>query len=86
MAAAAAIRKAGGTDSEKLVEAMKDLSVGTPFGPVVFRALDHQSTMGAFVGRTGVKDGKGVMTSWTYSDGAKFLPPDAEVRKLRPPD
>jgi len=84
MAAAAAIRKAGSTDSEKLVEAMKGLKVDTPFGPIVFRGIDHQSTMGAFVGRTGLKDGKGVMTSWRYSDGANFLPPDAEVRKLRP--
>ena len=84
MAAAAAIRKAGSTDSEKLVEAMKGLKVDTPFGPIVFRGIDHQSTMGAFVGRTGLKDGKGVMTSWRYADGAKFLPPDAEVRKLRP--
>ena len=84
LAAAAAIRRAGGTDSEKLVEAMKDLKMDTPFGSIVFRALDHQSTLGAYVGRTGVKDGKGVMTSWRYADGAKFLPPDAEVRKRRP--
>jgi branched-chain amino acid transport system substrate-binding protein len=84
MSAAAAIGKAGSLDSEKLVEAMKGLRVGTPFGDIAFRALDHQSTMGAYVGRTGLKDGKGVMTSWTYSDGAKFLPSDAEVRKLRP--
>jgi branched-chain amino acid transport system substrate-binding protein len=84
LAAAAAMKKAGSTDSEKLVEAMKDLKVDTPFGPIVFRALDHQSTLGAYVGRTGVKDGKGVMTSWRYADGAKFLPTDAEVRKLRP--
>src|SRR5882672_3851088 len=84
MSAAAAIAKAGSLDSEKLVEAMKDLRVGTPFGNIVFHALDHQSTLGAYVGRTGQRDGKGVMTSWTYSDGAGFLPPDAEVRKLRP--
>jgi branched-chain amino acid transport system substrate-binding protein len=84
ISAAAAIARAGSLDSEKLVEAMKDLRVGTPFGNIVFRALDHQSTLGAYVGRTGIKDGKGVMTSWTYSDGARFLPPDAEVRKLRP--
>jgi branched-chain amino acid transport system substrate-binding protein len=84
MTAAAAIGRAGSLDTEKLVEAMKNLRVGTPFGVIVFRALDHQSTLGSFVGRTGLKDGKGVMTSWTYSDGARFLPPDAEVRKLRP--
>jgi branched-chain amino acid transport system substrate-binding protein len=86
MSAVAAIRKAGSTDSEKLVSAMKGLRVDTPFGPISYRALDHQSTMGAYVGRTSRKDGKGVMTSWSYADGAKFLPPDADVRKLRPPE
>ena len=86
MTAAAAIRKAGSTDSEKLVEAMKGLRVDTPFGAVVFRAIDHQSTMGAFVGRTGVKDGKGVMTSWKYANGADYMPTDAEVKRLRPPE
>src|SRR3954469_8419329 len=59
--AAAAIAKAGGTDSEKLVEAMKGLAVDTPFGRITYRALDHQSTMGAYVGRLALKDGKGVM-------------------------
>jgi branched-chain amino acid transport system substrate-binding protein len=84
LTAVAAMKKAGSLDSEKLVAAMKGLEVDTPFGRIVFRALDHQSTMGAYVGRTGQKDGKGVMTSWRYADGAKFLPPDAEVKKLRP--
>jgi branched-chain amino acid transport system substrate-binding protein len=82
--AAAAIAKAGGTDAEKLVEAMKGLQVDTPFGRITYRAIDHQSTMGAFVGRLAVKDGKGVMTSFRYVDGAKVQPSDAEVRKLRP--
>jgi branched-chain amino acid transport system substrate-binding protein len=84
MTAAAAMRKAGSLDSEKLVAAMKGLEVDTPFGRITYRPLDHQSTMGAYVGRTGLRDGKGVMTSWRYVDGAKFLPPDAEIRKLRP--
>jgi len=82
--AAAAIAKAGSTDSARLVAAMADLPVDTPFGTVVFRALDHQSTMGAYVGRTAVKDGKGIMVDWRYADGKDFLPPDELVRKLRP--
>jgi branched-chain amino acid transport system substrate-binding protein len=86
MTAVAAMKRAGSLDSEKLVEAMKDLSVDTPFGKIKYRALDHQSTMGAYVGRIGMKDGKGVMTSWTYADGAKFLPADAEIMKMRPAD
>ena len=31
-----------------------------------------------------MKDGKGVMQDWRYADGAAYLPPDNEVRKLRP--
>ena len=55
----------------------------TPFGPITYRAQDNQSTMGAFVGVTGVKDGKGVMTSYRYVDGASVQPSDSEVKKLR---
>ncbi|MEO8847083.1 MAG: ABC transporter substrate-binding protein [Casimicrobiaceae bacterium] len=80
--AAAAIARAGSTDSAKLVAAMRGLDVQTPFGRIHFRALDHQSTMGAYVGRTAVKDGKGVMVDWHYADGKDFLPDDATVRKL----
>ena len=83
MTAVAAMKKAGSLDTEKLIAAMKGLQVDTPFGKIVYRPLDHQSTMGAYVGRIGLKDGKGVMTSWTYVDGAKSLPSDAEVKKLR---
>ena len=83
-AAAAAIRKAGSTDTDKLVAAMQGLTFDSPFGKVTFRALDHQSTMGAYVGRTAVKDGKGVMVDWRYADGASYLPSDETVKRLRP--
>ena len=83
-AAAAAIRKAGSTDTEKLVAAMSGLAVETPFGPVSFRGLDHQSTMGAYIGRTAVKDGKGVMVEWRYANGRDYLPSDDTVKRLRP--
>ncbi len=86
MTAVAAMKKAGSLDTEKLIAAMKGLQVDTPFGKIVYRPLDHQSTMGAYVGRIGLKDGKGVMTSWTYVDGAKSLPSDDEIKKLRLPD
>ena len=84
--AAAALQRAGSTDSDKLVAAMQDLRVDTPFGAVTYRALDHQSTMGAYVGRTDVRDGKGVMVDWRYADGKDYLPPDDVVRRLRPAD
>jgi branched-chain amino acid transport system substrate-binding protein len=82
--AAAAIARAGSTETPKLVAAMLDLHVDIPFGPIVYRALDHQSTMGAYVGRTAVKDGKGIMVDWHYADGKDYLPSDAVVKKLRP--
>jgi len=86
MSAVAAMNKAGSVDSEKLVVAMKGLQVDTPLGKVTYRALDHQATMGAYVGRTALKGGKGVMVDFSYADGAKYLPSDAEVRKMRPAD
>ncbi len=82
--AAAAIKKAGTLDTEKLVAAMKGLTHSTPLGNITYRPQDHQSTMGAYVGKIGLKDGKGVMTNWYYADGAKFLPSDADVAKMRP--
>jgi len=82
-AAAAAVKKANSVQTERLVEALKGLQMQTPFGPVTWRALDHQSTMGAFVGQLAKKDGKGVMAGWHYVDGAAVQPPDQEVRSLR---
>lgn len=78
------IRRAGSTETDKMVEVMKGLPFSSAFGPCVFRALDHQSTLGAFVGRTALKGGRGVMVDWRYADGAKYLPSDDEVRKMRP--
>lgn len=86
MSVAVALRKAGDTDTEKLVAAFKGLPVDTPFGRITYRALDHQSTMGAYVGRLAKKDGRGVMTDWVYREGIAYLPADDEVRKLRPAD
>ena len=80
---AAGIAKAGGTDTEKLISAFADLKVDTPAGPVTYRAIDHQSTMGAWVGKIAVEKGKGTMTDIKYIDGASVQPSDAEVRKLR---
>ena len=81
---AAGLRKAGSADTEALIAAFRGLEVRTPFGPITYRAQDHQSTMGAYVGKTGLYGGKGVMVNFKYMDGAKFQPSDAEVKKLRP--
>jgi branched-chain amino acid transport system substrate-binding protein len=83
-AIAEALRKAKSTETEALIRAMRGLTWTTPFGPARFRAVDHQSTMGAYVGKLDVRAGKGTMVDWRYADGAKFLPPEAEAAQRRP--
>ena len=80
----AGIAKAKSTDTEKLIVALRGLQFGTPFGPVTMRALDQQSTMGAYVGKLDVRAGRGTMVDWRYADGARYLPSDDEVRRRRP--
>jgi branched-chain amino acid transport system substrate-binding protein len=82
-AIAEAVKKAGSADTEKLVAALEGLKMPTPFGPIAWRAIDHQSTMGAYVGQLAKKDGKGVMVNWRYADGAAFQPADQDIRALR---
>jgi branched-chain amino acid transport system substrate-binding protein len=81
---AAGISKAGATDPDKLMAAFSGLKVDSPFGAFFYRAIDHQATMGAYVGKLALKDGKPVMVDFKYVDGGAVLPSDAEVRKLRP--
>ena len=84
-AIAAGIAQAGSTDTDAMADkGFPGARFATPFGDAMWRALDHQSTLGTFVGRTAMKDGHGTMVDWRYVDGASALPPDAEVRKMRP--
>lgn len=81
---AAGLEKAASTKTEDLIQAFKGLEYMSPLGKIHYRALDHQSTMGAYVGRLDVKDGKGVMVDIRYVNGADVQPSDDEVRRLRP--
>ncbi len=85
-AAAGILQKAGKTDTESLIKAARGIQLKSPFGPYHFRALDQQSTLGAYVGLTTVENGKPTMKNWRYADGSGYLPPDDEVKKLRPAD
>jgi len=81
---AAGIAKSGSVDTEAMADGFKGARFPTPFGPAKWREIDNQGTLGTFVGRTALKDGRGVMVDWRYVDGATVMPSDAEVRKLRP--
>ena len=83
---AAGVKKAKSTEADKLVAAFSGLQMDSPFGKFMYRAEDHQSTMGAFVGKTKNEGGKGVMVDYKYLDGAKFLPSNEKVKTLRAPD
>ena len=82
---AAMLRKAGSTETDAMRAAMEGLVVEqSPTGPFTFRAADHQSTMGAYVGTTALVDGDPSMVEWSYADGANYLPSEEEAASLRP--
>jgi len=80
----AGIQAAGSVNTDAMVRGFAGAKFNTPFGPVMYRPIDHQSTLGAYIGKLAVQDGKGIMTDWRYIDGASVMPSDAFVRKLRP--
>jgi branched-chain amino acid transport system substrate-binding protein len=75
--------KAGAPETEKMLGALRGGSFNTIVGPVLMRASDQQSTMGAWVGET-TKNGKvGTMKNWRYEDGANYMFSEAEVKAAR---
>ncbi|MBL0929600.1 MAG: ABC transporter substrate-binding protein [Alphaproteobacteria bacterium] len=80
------LRQSRTVDTEKMVDAMEGLKFQSAFGDVEFRKIDHQATLGAFVGKTKLVNGKGTMVDWRYADGKDYLPSDAEVAAMRPKD
>lgn len=78
------VKRAGGkTDTESMVKAFSGLQVQSPDGMLTFRSLDHQATLGTYVGKIALRDGKGVMVDHYYIPGEKLLPSDEQVRALR---
>ena len=80
----AGIAKTGSPETEAMADGFAGAAFDTPIGQATYRAIDHQATMGCYVGKLAMKNGRGTMVDWRYVDGADALPPDAEVRKLRP--
>ena len=78
------LNKAQSTETEKLIAATRGITVDTAMGPIGFRASDHQSTMGLWVGKLDVVEGRGAMVDWRYIDGKDFQLDDAAVKARRP--
>lgn len=83
MSLAEGFKKAKSSQTPALIAAFKGLTVTTPFGKITYRKIDHQSTMGAYLGKTMNQGGKGTMVDYRYIDGAQVLPADAVVKTLR---
>ncbi|MEM6902272.1 MAG: ABC transporter substrate-binding protein, partial [Pseudomonadota bacterium] len=81
---AAALDRAGSTEADAIAAAFQNLELETPFGPIIYRGADHQSTLGAYVGRTALVDGKPRMVDWRYAPGAEYLPGGDEAASRRP--
>ena len=80
----AGVVKSNSVETEAMVAGFPGASFATAFGRASWRAQDHQSTLGTYVGRTALKSGRGAMVDWRYVDGATVLPTDEIVRTLRP--
>jgi branched-chain amino acid transport system substrate-binding protein len=82
-AVAAAMERAGSTDADTVVAALRGLTLMSPLGPIEFRVVDQQSTMGTFVGTLTVQDQKPRMIDWRFGSGDDYLPGAEETAKLR---
>ena len=80
----AGIAKTGGLGADAMAAGFAGAEFDTPFARVRWRPEDHQSTLGAFVGKLGMSKGKPVMVDWQYMDGADVLPPADQVKAMRP--
>ena len=83
------MRKAGRADTGKAHRRLPRPGGGTRRSADSYRAEDHQSTMGAFVGKTRNDGGKGVMVDFRYADGASSSRPtpkevESEARGAAP--
>ena len=81
-AIAQALRQAQSAESDVLIDTLRGLEFEAPVGPIRIRAIDHQATMGAFIGRLAPRSETAV--EWRYLDGANYLPDEEFVRSNRP--
>jgi branched-chain amino acid transport system substrate-binding protein len=82
---AEAIRKAGTTDTEKVVDALEGLEIDSIAGKARIRPFDHQGATPHWMGkaRWDPTMGIGVVTDLIQLESEQFLPTEAEVRQMR---
>ena len=77
------INKAGSSDTDKLLAALNDMKFETIAGPVIMRGIDHQSTLGGWVGLSTQKNGQGAMKDWKFIDGSSVMFSESDVKAAR---
>jgi branched-chain amino acid transport system substrate-binding protein len=77
------LRKAGDASPQAVAAAFAGLNLDTPYGPVQFRALDHQATLGVCLAVTAEENGHIVARPTGYLEGSRLQPPDKSVHALR---
>ncbi len=78
------LNKTPGLETDALINALSGLETDTIAGKVTMRGLDHQSTLGAWVGETALQNGRGVLRNWRFADGKDYMFSEAEVLAARP--
>ncbi len=78
------LKESPSLETEDLLKTMEGLRVDSPTGEFLYRPVDNQATMGAYVGRTALVDGKPKMVDWRYAPGEDYLPSEKEALSLRP--
>jgi branched-chain amino acid transport system substrate-binding protein len=77
------ITAAGSVDPDLLKQKLPGFSFKSILGPLTIRAIDHQSTMGAWIGTTALRQGKPTVIDWTYVAPEPYFPTDDYIRARR---
>ncbi|NTJ11572.1 ABC transporter substrate-binding protein [Rhizobium lusitanum] len=80
---AAGIQRAGSTQVEDLIKGFRGAEFDCLIGKCRWR-LDHQLSLGAWVGSIAETDGKAKLADWQYISAEKGLPSEQEGLSMRP--
>lgn len=80
-----AVKKAGTTDTEKVIDALEGLQIVTPIGSMYIRAVDHQTNRAAFWGVSKWSDewNNTIITDLKKYSGEAFWHSEDEIKALR---
>lgn len=82
---AQAVQKAGSLESDAIVKAVEQIRYDGLRGPITFRGIDHQGTVGSYIGTVAKSDKYPfkVMTGVKYLPAESIWPSPAEIERAR---